>query len=229
MCSTTYRVSYIMNDGNFMNLYIYQMFSPSHWGRANLECETSCISSLVSNDLQSERFSNARFSFCELITNTWFKMDSISILTEFIPLQMVAKWFLNWNMMLKKFLSWKSAFSYFDRWWTVLFIWRMSFCNDLRRSLLVSVSAEVRYMKLNCFASDYSGYLDFLLCCNIILKALISSALFVFPNRKLNREWIMPLLVCCGFDWCGAAKILSTWLVNGMTWVCNLQVHLNII
>ena len=104
MCSMTYRVPDIMNDSSLMKLYIYQMFSLFHWGRANLGCETSCVSSLVSNGLRSNRFSNAGLSFCELNTATWFKIDSIYILTKFIPFQRVAKWLLNWNMVIKKFL-----------------------------------------------------------------------------------------------------------------------------
>ena len=57
-----YRVSDIMYE-SFTNLYIYQMFSPSHWGRDNLGCENSWFSSLVSNDLRSDGFSNAGLSF----------------------------------------------------------------------------------------------------------------------------------------------------------------------
>ena len=74
-----------------MNLYMYQMISSSHWGTANLVCEASQFSHLVSNSLRSDGFSNAGLSFCELITETWFKINRMSILTEFIPLQRVAK------------------------------------------------------------------------------------------------------------------------------------------
>ena len=122
-------------------LYIYQIFSPFHCGRASLGCKTSWVSCLVSNDLRSKGFSYAGLSFYELIIETWSKIDRIAILTEFIPLWKVAKWLLNWNMITQKFQLWKSDFSSFDRWWTVLFICRMSLCKDLRRSLLVSVSA----------------------------------------------------------------------------------------
>ena len=41
MCNTTYRMSDIMNNQSFMSLYIYQMFSPLHWHRDYLGCETS--------------------------------------------------------------------------------------------------------------------------------------------------------------------------------------------
>ena len=50
------------------------MFSPSHWDTANLGCETSWVSSLVSNDLKSDGFSNAGLSFHELITEALFKL-----------------------------------------------------------------------------------------------------------------------------------------------------------
>ena len=36
----TYRVSDIINDLSFMNLYIYKMFSPFHCGRAKLGYKT---------------------------------------------------------------------------------------------------------------------------------------------------------------------------------------------
>ena len=57
----------VINDHGFMSLYMYKMFSPSHWGRANLGFETR-VSSLVNNDLRSKGFSNAGLSFCGLIT-----------------------------------------------------------------------------------------------------------------------------------------------------------------
>ena len=91
---------------------MYQMFSPSHWGRANQGSETSWLSSLASNSLRSEGFSNVGLSYCELITETWFKFDRMSIPTKFIPLQTFARWLFNWNIMIKKFLSWKSAFTF---------------------------------------------------------------------------------------------------------------------
>ena len=46
-----------------MNLYMLQMSSPSHWVIANLGCETNWFSSLVSNSLTSEGFSNLGVSF----------------------------------------------------------------------------------------------------------------------------------------------------------------------
>ena len=149
VCHMTYRVFDVMNDQNFINLYVYEMFSPSHLGRADLGCEPTWASSLVSNDLRSKGLRKAGLSFCKLINETWFKFI-VSILTEFIPMWRVAKWLLNWNMIIKKFLSWKSAFSSFDRQWTVLFIWRMSFCYVLKRRLLVSVSSHQIY-KVKCF------------------------------------------------------------------------------
>ena len=118
MCNTAYRVSDNMKDQCFMNLYIHQMFSPSHWARANLGWEASWFSSLVSNSLRSDGLSNVGLSFCECITEMWFKIDRISTLTEFIPLGTVAKWLCNRNIITKKFLSWNSAFSSFDRWWS---------------------------------------------------------------------------------------------------------------
>ena len=63
MCNTMYRVSDNKNDQSFMNLYIYQMHSPFHWGRANWDCKTSWFSSFVSNNLRSDGFSNAGFEF----------------------------------------------------------------------------------------------------------------------------------------------------------------------
>ena len=41
MYNTTYRVSDNMKDQSFMNLNMFQMSSPSNWGRANLGCEIS--------------------------------------------------------------------------------------------------------------------------------------------------------------------------------------------
>ena len=102
MYNMIYRVSDIINDLSFMNLYIYQMFSPFHCVRASLGCKTSWVSILVSNDLRSKGLGDTGLSFCELIIDAWSKIDSISILTEFIPLQRVAEWLLNWNMINKE-------------------------------------------------------------------------------------------------------------------------------
>ena len=163
MYSITYRMSDIMN-------------------------ETSWVSSLISNDLRSKGINKAGLSFCKLITKAWFKNNSISILTEFIPLGRIDGWLLNWNMTIKKFLSWKSVFSSFDRWWTVMFIWRMSFCNDLRRSLLVSVSVWVKFMKLNVFCIWLLRISWFYFnIATLFLIALISLVLFEFSNKRLNR------------------------------------------
>ena len=49
------------------------------------------------------------------MTETWFRIDKMSILTECIPLQSVPKQLLNWNMMMKKFLSWISALHSLER------------------------------------------------------------------------------------------------------------------
>ena len=57
MCSTTYKVLDIMNDCNFMNLYMYHMFSPFYSGKANLGCDTNCASNLISRDIRSNGFS----------------------------------------------------------------------------------------------------------------------------------------------------------------------------
>ena len=107
ICNTTYKVPDNMKDWSFIHLHMYQMFSPSHWGRANHGCGTSWPSSLASNSLRFEGFSNVDLSFCELITETWSKIDRMSILTEFIPLWSVTKWLLNWNIVIKIFLLWK--------------------------------------------------------------------------------------------------------------------------
>ena len=66
----TYRMCDIIYDLGFMNLYMYQMFSPFHCGRANLGCKTSWVSNLVSNDLRSKGLINTGTSFCELIIDT---------------------------------------------------------------------------------------------------------------------------------------------------------------
>ena len=50
------------------------------------------------------------------------------------------------------------------------------------------------------------------------LIAVISSALLELPNKKLNREWIIPLLVQLWFDWSGVVKMLFTWLLNSVIW-----------
>ena len=70
MCNTTYRISDIINNLSFMNLYMYQMFSPFHCSMADLGCETSWVSNLVSNDLRSKGLSYIGLSFCELIIDT---------------------------------------------------------------------------------------------------------------------------------------------------------------
>ena len=51
-----------------MNLYMYQMFSLWHAGRANLGWETNLVSCLISNDVRSRGFNRAGVKFCELMT-----------------------------------------------------------------------------------------------------------------------------------------------------------------
>ena len=67
-------------------------------------------------------FNKEGLSFWELMTETCFRIDKMSILTDCIPLQRVAKQLPNWNMTIKMFLSWMSALSSLEREWTVLFI-----------------------------------------------------------------------------------------------------------
>ena len=67
MCKTAYLVFDIMNNHNFMTLYIYQIFSPYHAGRANLGCNTSLDSNLVNKDVRSRGVNRAVASFCELM------------------------------------------------------------------------------------------------------------------------------------------------------------------
>ena len=56
MCSATYRVFNIMNDLSFMNLYMHHMFSQFHSGKANLGCDTNCVSNSFSSDIRSKGF-----------------------------------------------------------------------------------------------------------------------------------------------------------------------------
>ena len=136
------------------------------------------------------------------MTEAWFRIDKMSILTDGILLWSITKWLLNWNIMMKKFLSWISAFSSLDRWCTVLLIWTMSFCNDLSSSLFVSVSRYVQLMKLKVFCIWLLKVSLFPLNISILfLIAVISSALLEVLNKKLNREWIIPLLVWFCFEW----------------------------
>ena len=50
----------------------------------------------------------------------------------------------------------------------------------------------------------------------LFLIAVISSALLEVPNRKLNTEWIILLLVQLCFDWLKVVKILFTRLYNSV-------------
>ena len=63
MFSTTYRLFDIINDHSFMNLYMYHMFSPFHLGKANLGCNTNCVSNLISSDIRSKGFNKLGVSF----------------------------------------------------------------------------------------------------------------------------------------------------------------------
>ena len=81
------------------------MFLPFHSGKANLGCDANCVSNLISSDIRFKVFNKAGVSFWGLMTETWFRIDKMSLLTDCIPLQSVAKWLQNWNMMMKKFLS----------------------------------------------------------------------------------------------------------------------------
>ena len=136
MCSTTYKVLDIMKGCSFMNLYMYQMFLSFYSGKANLGCDTSCASNLFSRDIRSSGFSKVGVSFWELMTETWFTMDKMSIPTECIPLQSIGIWLLSWNMIMKKFLSCIRALSSLERWCTVLFICTVSHCKDISMSLI---------------------------------------------------------------------------------------------
>ena len=91
------------------------MFLPFHSGKAYLGCDTNWVSNLISTEIRFKGFDKVAVSFWELMTETWFKIDSMSLLTECIPLWSVAKWLLNWNIMMKKFLSWISALSSLER------------------------------------------------------------------------------------------------------------------
>ena len=70
MCSTTYKVFDIMNDCNFINLYMYQSFSLFHSGKANLGCDTNCVSNLISSDIRSKGFNKVTVNFWKLMAET---------------------------------------------------------------------------------------------------------------------------------------------------------------
>ena len=55
--------------------------------------------------MRSKGFNKAGMSFWELITETLFRINNMSTLTECIPLWRVPKWLFNWNIMMKKFAS----------------------------------------------------------------------------------------------------------------------------
>ena len=71
MCKTAYKVSDIMKDHSFINLYIYQISSLCHAGRANLGCDTNLVSNLVNKDVRSRELNRAGVSFCELMTEIY--------------------------------------------------------------------------------------------------------------------------------------------------------------
>ena len=116
MCKTVYKVFDIMKDCSFMNLYIYQIFSPCHAHRANPGCDINFDSNLISLDVRSQGLRRAGGSFCELTIEIWFTKDKILILREFNLLWRVTRWFFSWNIMMKKFLSKINAFSSLERW-----------------------------------------------------------------------------------------------------------------
>ena len=91
------------------------MFSPFHSGKANCGFDTNCASNLFSRDIRSSGFSKARVSFWELITDAWFRIDNMSMLTECIPLQSIAMWPMSWNVMMKWFPTCVRALSYLER------------------------------------------------------------------------------------------------------------------
>ena len=80
-----------MNDLSLMNLYMYHMFSPFHSGKANLRCDIKCVSNLISSYIRSNGFNKVGVSFGELMTETQFRVDKMSILTDCILLWSVAK------------------------------------------------------------------------------------------------------------------------------------------
>ena len=86
-----------------MSLYIYQIFSLCHVGRANLQCDTNIDSNLISKDLRSWGLSRDGVSFYELMIEIWFTMDKRLILREFNLLQGVTMLFLIWNITTKSF------------------------------------------------------------------------------------------------------------------------------
>ena len=61
-----------MKDHNFMSLYIYQIFSPCHAGRASLGCDTNLDSNLTSKDVRSWGLSRIGVNFCELMSEILF-------------------------------------------------------------------------------------------------------------------------------------------------------------
>ena len=95
MCRTAYKVSDNMKDWSFMNLYMYQIFSPCQAGRINIGHEINLVSILLSRDLGSSGFNRAGVSFCELMMENWFIICRMSILRELILLQRVARQLLN--------------------------------------------------------------------------------------------------------------------------------------
>ena len=60
-------------------------------------------------------------NFGEVMTETWFRMDKMSIVTQCIPLQSIAMQLLSWNMIMKMFLSCIRALCSLERWCTALF------------------------------------------------------------------------------------------------------------
>ena len=90
-----------MNDCSFIYLYMYHIFSLFHSDKANLGCDTNCISYLISSEIRSKGLNKIGLSFGEHMTKRWFRIDKMSILNECIPLWSITQWLLNWNMMMK--------------------------------------------------------------------------------------------------------------------------------
>ena len=72
--------------------YVYVL--PLHSVKANLGCDTNWVSNLISSDIRSKGFNKVGVSFWELTTETWIRIDNLSILTQCIPLWSVNKWLL---------------------------------------------------------------------------------------------------------------------------------------
>ena len=61
---------------------MYHMFSSFHLGKSILGCDTHLASNLISSDMRSKGFNKADVSFGQLMTETGFRIDKISILSD---------------------------------------------------------------------------------------------------------------------------------------------------